>query len=243
MRVRLKLDRLQQRLAASALSQNHWAIRIGLSRGHWSDIVNGRHPYPSTKTRQRMLEELGLTLEDLFEIETGSASPTDIDFRRAIADRYIIDAELGQGGMGSVYLARDVRHGRVVAIKVISPEAVSGIGLNQFLREIATVAQLHHPNILPLYDSGEAAGHPFYVMPWVRSGSLRARLQREVRFDVATTLRLTRGIASALQHAHSERILHCDVKPENILVHEDHPWVKDFGIARKLHSEVAERPR
>jgi predicted permease len=240
MRVRLKLDRLQQRLASSALSQNHWAIRIGLSRGHWSDIVNGRHPYPSTKTRQRMLEELGLKLEDLFEIETAAASPSDLDFRRAIADRYVIDTELGQGGMGSVYLARDVRHGRVVAVKVISPEAVSGIGLNQFLREIATVAQLHHPNILPLHDSGEAAGHPFYVMPWVRGGSLRARLQRDVRLDLATTLRLTRGIANALQHAHGERILHCDVKPENILVHDDHPWVMDFGVARKLHSEIGE---
>ncbi|HJU75583.1 MAG TPA: ADOP family duplicated permease, partial [Gemmatimonadaceae bacterium] len=240
MRVRLKLERLQQLLARSALSQNHWAIRIGLSSGHWSDIVNGRHPYPSSKTRRRMLEEFRVPHEELFEIETTATSPTDVDFRRAISDRYIIDAELGQGGMGSVYLARDVRHGRVVALKVISPEAVSGIGLKQFLREIATVAQLHHPNILPLHDSGEAAGHPFYVMPWVRGGSLRARLERDVRLDVATTLRLTRGIAAALQHAHSERILHCDVKPENVLVHDDHPWVMDFGIARKLHSEIGE---
>ena len=242
MRVRLKLDRLQQLLAASALSQNHWAVKIGLSRGHWSDIVNGRHPYPSTKTRQRMLEELRVPLEDLFDIESGSVSPPDVDFRRAIADRYIIDAELGQGGMGAVYLARDVRHGRVVAVKVISPEAVSGIGLNQFHREISTIAQLHHPNILSLLDSGEAAGHPFYVMPWVRGGSLRARLQRDVRLDLTTVLRLTRGMAEALQHAHNERILHCDVKPENVLLHNDHAWVMDFGIARKLHSEIGEWP-
>src|SRR5687767_8920613 len=179
-----------------------------------------------------MLEIIGVPVDELFEIETGIAPWADLDFRRAIADRYLIDRELGQGGMGAVYLARDVRHGRIVAVKVISPEAVSGIGLNQFHREISTVAQLHHPHILPLYDSGDAAGHPSYVMPWVRGGSLRARLQRDIRLDLATTLRLTRGMADALQHAHGERIVHCDVKPENVLLHEDHPWVMDFGIAR-----------
>jgi len=160
MRVRLSQPRLQAFLAQSPLSQNHWALKLGLSRGHWSEIVNGKHPYPSPKTRERMLEVLGLPFEELFEIETGTPSWADTDFRRAIADRYLIDTELGQGGMGAVYLARDARHGRVVAVKVISPEAVSGIGVTQFLREIATVAQLQHPHILPLHDSGEAAGRP-----------------------------------------------------------------------------------
>lgn len=242
MRLRLRQQRLVELLAASGLSQNHWALKVGISRGHWSEIVNGKHPYPSAKTRVLMLDALQIPLEELFDVEVGLDPLADVDFRRAIADRYIIDTELGQGGMGAVYLARDVRHGRVVAVKVISPEAVSGIGLTQFHREISTIAQLQHQNILPLHDSGDAAGHPFYVMPWVRGGSLRARLQRDVRLDLATTLRLTRGMADALHHAHSERVLHCDVKPENVLLNGDHAWVMDFGIARKLHSEIGEWP-
>ena len=238
MRVRLNQQRLLAFLAQSPLSQNHWAIKLGLSRGHWSEIVNGKHLYPSPKTRERMLEVLGLPFEELFEIETGIPSWADTDFRRAIADRYLIDTELGQGGMGAVYLARDARHGRVVAVKVISPEAVSGIGVNQFLREIATVAQLQHPHILPLFDSGEAAGRPFYVMPYIRGGSLRARLSDAIRLPVEEAVALTTGIAAALQHAHEHRVLHCDVKPENILLDGSHPYVMDFGVARRLHTEV-----
>lgn len=242
MRLRLKQQRLVELLAASALSQNHWALKVGLSRGHWSEIVNGKHLYPSAKTRVQILAALQVPLEELFDVEVGIDPLADVDFRRAIAERYIIDIELGQGGMGAVYLARDVRHGRVVAVKVISPEAVSGIGLTQFHREISTIAQLQHQNILTLLDSGDAAGHPFYVMPLVRGGSLRARLQRDVRLDLATTLRLVRGMADALHHAHNERVLHCDVKPENVLLNGDHAWVMDFGIARKLHSEIGEWP-
>jgi len=238
MRVRLNQQRLLAFLAQSPLSQNHWALKLGLSRGHWSEIVNGKHPFPSAKTRDRMLEVLGLPFEELFEIESGTPSWADTDFRRVISDRYLIDAELGQGGMGAVYLARDVRHGRVVAVKVISPEAVSGIGITRFLREIATVAQLQHPHILPLFDSGEAAGRPFYVMPCIRGGSLRARLQEVIRLPTDEAVALTIGIASALQHAHAQRILHCDVKPENILLDGSHPYVMDFGVARKLHTEV-----
>jgi putative ABC transport system permease protein len=237
MRVRLNQPRLLAFLAQSRLSQNHWALKLGLSRGHWSEIVNGKHPYPSPKTRERMLEVLGLPFEELFEIEAETPAWADIDFRRAISDRYLIDSELGQGGMGAVYLARDVRHGRTVAVKVISPEAVSGIGITQFLREIATVAHLQHPHILPLFDSGEVAGHPFYVMPYIRGGSLRARLTSAIRLPVDEALVLTRGIASALQHAHEARVLHCDVKPENILLDGSHAYVMDFGIARKLHTE------
>jgi len=237
-RVRLKQQRLRELLANSRLTQNHWALKLGISRGHWSEIVNGKHPYPSPRTRARMLETLACPLEDLFEIEAGIEPWADTDFRRAIADRYLIDSELGTGGMGAVYLGRDVRHGRTIAVKVISPEAVSGIGVAQFLREIATVAQLQHPHILPLFDSGEAAGHPFYVMPYIRDGSLRARLDRLTRLPASEAVTLTRGVAAALSHAHRHRILHCDVKPENILLDEGHPYVMDFGIARKLHTEV-----
>lgn len=238
MRVRLKQQRLRELLAASRLSQNHWALRIGISRGHWSEIVNGKHPYPSPRTRVRILETFACHLEDLFEIEAGIEPWADTDFRRAIADRYLIDSELGTGGMGAVYLGRDVRHGRTIAVKVISPEAVSGIGVDQFLREIATVAQLQHPNVLPLFDSGEAAGHPFYVMPYIREGSLRARLDRLTRLPASEAIGVACDVAAALEHAHRHRILHCDVKPENILLDGSHAYVMDFGIARKLHTEV-----
>ncbi len=238
MRVRLNQQKLLAVLAQSPLSQNHWAIKLGLSKGHWSEIVNGKHPFPSPKTRARMLEVLKIPFVELFHIEAGVPAWADSDFRRAIADRYLIDAELGQGGLGAVYLARDARHARIVAVKVISPEAVSGIGVTAFLREIATVAQLQHPNILPFYDSGEAAGHPFYVMPYVRGGSLRNRLTAETRISPDLVARLCTGIAAGLAHAHDQQILHCDIKPENILLDGAHPYVMDFGIARKIHAEV-----
>jgi predicted permease len=239
MRVRLKLERLVYLLAESSLSQNHWAMKLGLSRGHWSDIVNGKHPFPSARTRERMLDAFGVPLEELFQIEAGAQVWSQTDFRMAIGGQYLVDQELRQGGMGAVYLARD-HHLRTVAIKVVAPEAVSGIGVTQFLKEIATIANLQHPHILPLYDSGEAAGHPYYVMPYIRGGSLRERLQQQTRLDLDQVVRIVDGVATALHHAHQHHVLHCDVKPENVLLDEGHPYVMDFGIARAIHSEAYE---
>ena len=238
MRLRLRTDRLAELLAASRLSQNHWALKLGLSRGHWSDIVNGRHPFPSAKTRERMLEVFGVPETALFAADDGRGE--DIDFRMAISSRYEIMQELGQGAMGTVFLATDRTLGRLVAIKVVSPEAAAGVGSAALLKEIAWVARLQHPNILPLHEAGEQAGHPYYVMPYVREGSLRALIQQRRRFTLGEALPLVRGIARGLSHAHERQILHCDVKPENVLVQDGHAFVMDFGIARKLRSEALE---
>jgi serine/threonine protein kinase len=239
MRYRLRLDRLEQLLARSRVSQNHWAMRLGLSRGHWSDLRAGKHPYPSPKTRERLAEAFGVNESDLFEPDSVSRE-AEFDFRRAIAARFELTSELGQGGMGTVYLANDLTLGRVVAVKMVAAEAVAGVGSSQFLQEIALVSRLQHPNILPLFDAGERGGSPFYVMPWVRGGSLGAMLRSRARLPLRETLGLLDGIAAGLGHAHEQRVLHCDIKPENILVQGAHPYVMDFGIARKLHSESFE---
>lgn len=239
MRYRLRLDRLEQLLARSRVSQNHWAMRLGLSRGHWSDLRSGRHPFPSSKTRQRIVEVFAVAESDLFEPVAG-ARDDDFDFRLAIAARFELTSELGQGGMGTVYLANDLVLGRVVALKMVAAEAVAGIGASQLVQEIAHVSRLQHPNILPLFDAGERAGSPFYVMPWVRSGSLGALLRSRVRLPLTEALGILDGIAAGLGHAHEQRVLHCDIKPENILVQGAHAWMMDFGIARKLHSGALE---
>jgi predicted permease len=142
--------------------------------------------------------------------------------------------------MGTVYLARDVKLGRQVAIKVVSPEVVSGIGVQQFLKEARYTARLQHQNILGLYDAGEAAGHPYYVMPYIKGGSLRCLLDRHGRLTLGDTLRIAGGLAKALDHAHQHHVLHCDVKPENILLGEEHVYVADFGISRAIHAETFE---
>jgi tetratricopeptide (TPR) repeat protein len=149
----------------------------------------------------------------------------------ALADRYRIERELGSGGMATVYLAHDLRHDRQVAIKVLHPHLAELVGAERFLKEIRTTAHLQHPHILPLFDSGEADGLLFYVMPYVDGESLRQLIAREKRLPVADAVRITSEIASALDYAHRHGVIHRDIKPENILLHDGRALVADFGIA------------
>ena len=153
-------------------------------------------------------------------------------FQAALSDRYVFDRVLGRGGMGTVYLARDVKHGRQVAIKALTPEVAQAVGARQFLKEIRVTAQLQHPHILPLIDSGEAADCPYYVMPYLREGSLRDILNERKRLSVREALTLIGDIAGALEYAHGNNVVHCDIKPENILMSAGHAVLADFGIAR-----------
>jgi TolB-like protein/tRNA A-37 threonylcarbamoyl transferase component Bud32 len=159
----------------------------------------------------------------------------------ALADRYRIERELGQGGMATVYLAHDIKHRRQVAIKVLRPELTAALGPERFLREIETTANLRHPHILPLYDSGEADGFLFYVMPLVEGESLRSRLDRVKQLPIDEALAIVREVADALGYAHSRGIIHRDIKPENILLEGGHAVVADFGIARAVSAAGAEK--
>ena len=155
-------------------------------------------------------------------------------FSDAIRDRYVVEREIGAGGMATVHLALDVRHNRYVAIKVLKPELAASLGVDRFLKEIEIAARLTHPHIVPLHDSGEAAGCLFYVMPFIDGESLRTRLLREQRIDTATALSIVEDVGDALSYAHRQGVLHRDIKPENIMFSEGHAMVADFGIARAL---------
>lgn len=154
-----------------------------------------------------------------------------LNLNAALAGRYNVEREIGSGGMATVYLARDVRHDRRVALKVLRPELGAVLGVERFLSEIKVTANLQHPNLLPLFDSGEANGLLFYVMPFVEGESLRARLARERQLPVDEAVRIAVAICSALHYAHQHGVIHRDLKPENILLQADQPVVADFGIA------------
>src|SRR4026209_2969658 len=160
--------------------------------------------------------------------------------RGALSQSYTIDRELGRGGMATVYLAQDVKHERMVALKVLHSELAASLGADRFLREIKVAARLNHPHILPLHDSGALDGFLYYVMPYVEGESLRERLDREDHLPVEEAIGLTRGIASALDYAHRQGIVHRDIKPENLMLYEGEAMVMDFGIAKAVSAAGSE---
>jgi serine/threonine-protein kinase len=163
------------------------------------------------------------------------------ELNAALADHYVIDRELGRGGMALVYLARDIKHERFVALKTLRPEIAVALGRERFLREIKLAAGLQHPNILPVYDSGDAAGVLYLVMPFVEGESLRDRLEREPQLPLEDALQIVHEVADALSYAHSHDVVHRDIKPENIMLSGGHAIVTDFGIARAVSAAGGDR--
>ncbi|MDE3214897.1 MAG: serine/threonine protein kinase, partial [Gemmatimonadota bacterium] len=168
---------------------------------------------------------------------------TDIADRlaAALADRYRLVRELGQGGMATVYLAEDLKHDRKVALKVLKPELAAVIGGERFVVEIKTTAALQHPHILPLFDSGTVDGFLYYVMPYIEGETLRDKLNRETQLGIDEAVRITSEVADALDYAHRHGVIHRDIKPENILLHDGRPMVADFGIALALSAAAGGR--
>ncbi|MEO8479353.1 MAG: protein kinase [Gemmatimonadota bacterium] len=159
----------------------------------------------------------------------------------ALADRYTLERELGQGGMATVYLAEDIKHKRKVAIKVLKPELAAVLGAERFVQEITTTAALQHPHILPLFDSGAADGFLWYAMPFIDGETLRGKLDRETQLGVDDAVKLTCDVADALHYAHSKGVIHRDIKPENILLANGRPMVADFGIALAVSAAAGGR--
>jgi len=159
----------------------------------------------------------------------------------ALSDRYTIEREIGRGGMATVYLAHDVKHDRKVAIKVLRPELAAVLGAERFVQEIKTTANLQHPHILPLFDSGEANGFLYYVMPFIDGETLRGKLNRETQLGIEEAVKIAAEVADALDYAHRHNVIHRDIKPENILLHDGRPMVADFGIALAVQDAGGER--
>jgi eukaryotic-like serine/threonine-protein kinase len=163
------------------------------------------------------------------------------ELRAALREQYAVESEVGRGGMATVFLAEDLKHGRRVAIKVLSPELSSSMDGDRFKREIQIAARLSHPHILPVFDSGVANGLLYYVMPFVEGESLRGRLKRETQLSIEDAITITCEVADALSYAHSFGVVHRDIKPENILLHGGHAVVADFGIARVIQDAGGEK--
>src|ERR1044071_2244755 len=168
-----------------------------------------------------------------------SAVPASL--HAALADRYHLERELGQGGMATVYLAQDLKHDRRVAVKVLKPELAAVLGGERFVVEIRTTAALQHPHILPLFDSGEADGMLYYVMAYIQGETIREKLNRGTQFGVDEAVRVAREVADALDYAHRHGVIHRDIKPENTLLHDGRAMGMDFGIALAVSAAAGGR--
>ena len=159
----------------------------------------------------------------------------------ALDGKYRIQRKLGEGGMATVYLAEDIKHKRNVALKILRPELAAVLGAERFLTEITTTANLQHPHILPLFDSGAADSYLYYVMPFIDGETLRSKLDRETQLGIDEAVDITTAVADALDYAHRNGVIHRDIKPENILLHDGRPMVADFGIALALSAAAGGR--
>ena len=207
-------------------------MRALAAAGDRADALRHADQY-ARRVRDELEAEPSAAVVELADALRGESS-VEAGAGGALAGRYEIESELGRGGMAVVYRARDLRHGRAVAVKMLHAELSATIGRDRLEREIVVTAGLRHPHILPLFDSGEADGTLFYVMPYVEGESLRARLARDGTLPIADAVQFAREIAEALHHAHVRGIVHRDVKPENVLLSEGHAVVMDFGIASTL---------
>ena len=159
----------------------------------------------------------------------------------ALEGRYALERELGRGGMATVYLADDLKHERKVALKVLKPELAAAVGTKRFLVEIKTTANLHHPHILPLFDSGEGDGLLYYAMPYIQGESVRDKLKREKQLSIDEAVHIASEVADALSYAHGQGVIHRDIKPSNILLDSGHAVIADFGIALMVHTVATDR--
>jgi Tol biopolymer transport system component/predicted Ser/Thr protein kinase len=191
----------------------------------------GRTPCTSRAAAERLAGYRTLAQIPSSLRQAAAVADIAVQLGEALRDRYVIERELGHGGMATVYLAHDLRHDRSVALKVLRPELAAVLGAERFLNEVRVTANLQHPHILPLHDSGEAGGALFYVMPYVEGETLREKLRREKQLGIGEAVEITRAVAAALDYAHRHRVIHRDIKPENILLHEGQAFIVDFGIA------------
>jgi len=160
----------------------------------------------------------------------------------ALADRYRIERRLGEGGMATVYLAEDLKHKRKVALKVLRPELAAVLGAERFVQEITTTASLQHPHILPLFDSGQADGFLYYVMPFIDGETLREKLNRETQLGIDEAVKITTEVADALDYAHRQGVIHRDIKPESILLHDGRPAGGHRRVQRRARARRRGEP-